>query len=93
MDEIALTDGCINIDIPMSCIPDSAELAGDMSPIPSGVFKVFNNIFYNQKLIDDYSCTLVSAFTALSNGMNVEVPLWVIREAFNDYKASGKFTD
>lgn len=93
MEEIELESGLIDTDIPMSCIPeDDEELAWSNWEIESGVFKVFNNLFYNQRLVDNYSCTLVSAFTALSNSKNVEIPLSLIQEAFKDFKESGKFT-
>ena len=50
-----------------------------------------DGIFYNQCLIDDYSCTLVGAFTNLSNITGIAVPVDVMNKAFLNYVASGEF--
>lgn len=69
------------------------EIAGGVDgEVEKGVFKCFNNKLYNQKIVDAFSCTLVSAFTALSNGKNVDVPVELMQEAFKEYHDSGKFT-
>ena len=50
-----------------------------------------DGIFYNQCLIDNYSCTLVGAFTNLSNITGIYVPVDIMNKAFLNYVASGEF--
>lgn len=73
-------------------LPLDIEVAGSGNDtVEKGIFKVFQNIMYNQHQVDHYSCTLVSAFTALSNSKNVVIPLKVMLEAMDDFRKSGKF--
>jgi hypothetical protein len=89
--EQELQSGCFEENIPLSAQDEDIPLGNVSGTVEKGIFKVYNNINYNQKLVDAFSCTLVSAFTALSNSKNIVVPLEVIQEAFKEYASSGKF--
>jgi len=94
--EIALTNGTLDIDVPLSAFEQPAgamDVSGNLA-YEVGRFKALSGdgIFYNQLEIDRYACTLVSAFTALANSTG-KVPSYdTIRTAFDAYVASGKFT-
>lgn len=82
----------INVVVEQSAKDSDNAGAVDNTEVSKGVYKVFNNIMYNQHQVDAYACTLVSAFTALANSKNIDVPLEIMLAAFEEYKASGEFT-
>ena len=89
--EVQLSDGCLDTQVKNGAIdePLSGALLADT---PKGIYKAFQNIMYNQKLIDEYSCTLVWPFTALSNYTGNQIPLTVQQEGLQRYVKSGLFT-
>lgn len=89
--EVQLSEGCLDTNIMNGTMED--PISGSIeSTQEKGIWKAFENIMFLQTLIDPYSCQTVAPFTALANMKNVNVPIPVIQEAFNNYKASGKFT-
>lgn len=87
--EILLENGLIDTNITNGASDE--EMAGSVEVSEKGVFKAFQNHMYNQLDVDPYSCTLVSAFTALANAKDKKAPVNIVQEAFKDYVASGKF--
>lgn len=93
--EIELTNGVLeDTPVTLGAIEDEVDLTMFGDVWKKGIFKAlsWDGIFYNQLDIDPYSCTLVGSFTALSNYTWKVVPIEVMKEAFEAYKTSGKFT-
>lgn len=58
-----------------------------------GVFKMFNDIIYNQLEVNPYSCTVVATYTALSNLTGKSVPYSLMLATLERMRKDGKFTE
>lgn len=99
--QIQATNGCIE-EFPDGMEEESGDIMSGAIELEKGIFGggeggggtpvTFHNHFFNQKEIDDYSCFYVSHYTALANMYNVDIPLSVIKEGWQELIACGYFT-
>ena len=96
--EIELSPGCIEAPVAMNTSSivtngcEDFECGSIGAIIQPWVYKAFQDIMYNQLLIDNFSCTYVGSLTAISNYVGKELPLEQMKAGFEEYEKSGLFT-
>lgn len=72
---------------------ESEDILLGTGEFEKGVWKVFNDVIYNQNEVDAYSCTVVATYTALSNLTGKTVPYSLMRRTLERMRLDGKFKD
>lgn len=92
-EENVFSEGCVaqDADITMGCFAEEEEELPAGGFVRKSIDKAFQGILYNQKLIDNYSCFLVSPFTAISNMTGKRVSEATMKAAFQELKDKGLF--
>jgi len=72
---------------------ESEDVLLGVGEVEKGVWKVFNDVIYNQNEVDAYSCTVVATYTALSNLTGKTVPYSLMNSTLSRMRKDGKFKD